>query len=438
MFFLRKIIPVFSLFLVFCANAHAQVGDTLNLSEALQIASTRHVNVIVANERVNQALARIDQNISPLLPQLNAEASEKRQTRDLRSTGFTFPGGPLVGPFNVFDARVSLTQTIFDPAALSRLKASREGHALSLAESRKAEQDALVLVANLFIESRRATEKLKVYAAMLRRDKKHMAITYTRLKSGQTSILEMKKVRAAYARSLFGWKDAQTQDLERRLDLYAALGLSRDKNYHLVWDNELLKKEILAQKISGELQPDIAVAKENLAVAKQQNIVEKRGFWPKVSVSGDYGPSGISPNNKESSETYSLGVKATVPIFEGGTRQARLKETASRVREIESTLHDVERHTEARILTSGEVVKRAEAFLQQKDADMSVALEELALAKRKFHNGNGNSLDLTNAEVQLALLKDDNDEAIAFYFLAKVDQARAIGRVADFLFDNTK
>jgi outer membrane protein TolC len=131
-------------------------------------------------------------------------------------------------------------------------------------------------------------------------------------------------------------------------------------------------------------------------------------------------------------------VKATVPLFEGGTRQARLKETASRVREVESALHDVERHTEAKILTSGEVVKRAEALLQQNEADLRVAQEELALAKRKFRNGNGNSLDLTNAEVQLALLKDDKDEAIAFYFLAKVDQARAVGRVVEFLNVNTK
>ena len=436
---LNKTTAVFSiLMLVLCSAAKAQEQATLSLSEALHIASTRQVKVIVANERVNQALSRIDQNISPLLPQISAEASEKRQTRDLRSTGFSFPGGPLVGPFNVFDARVSLTQTIFDGAALSRLQASREGYALSIAESRKAEQDALVLVANFFIESRRSSESLKVYDAMLRQDKKNLAITYSRLKSGLSSQLEMKKVRAAYAKSLFSWQDAKTQALERQLDLYAALGLSREHNIRLVWDEEILQKDISFADTSLESQLDVVVAQENFNLAREQNVVEKRGFWPKVSVMGDYGPSGLSPNNKDSSETYSVGVKATVPLFEGGARQAHIKETESRVRENESALKDVKRHAEAKILTSSEVVKRAQALLIQMDADISVAQEEYTLAKRKLRNGNGNSLDLTKAEVQLALRKDEKGEAVAFYFLAKVDQARANGRVKDFLSSNTK
>jgi len=82
--------------------------------------------------------------LSELLPRVDGRISETRQVVNLAAFGFKgFTGLPqVVGPFNVFDARVSLPQPVFDLAALNGLRA--EGH--TLASEQYGLQDARQLV----------------------------------------------------------------------------------------------------------------------------------------------------------------------------------------------------------------------------------------------------------------------------------------------------
>ena len=434
---LIKISIIFSLIYFYSGmQSHAQENKRyLNLSEALQLALTRNVDVIVANERVNIALARTQENGAPLLPQLRGTVSETRQTRDLRSAGIALPGDPLVGPFNVYDARVRLTQTIFDPAAMSRFQSSKEGHLLSLAQQKKVKEDALVLVAALFIEAKRAQESLGAYQVTLNQDKKAMSIIFSRLNSGTSSSLEMKKARLQYSRSLYNWQTAQKESLERRLDLAAALDLPPEQSIHLVWDEATLLRNAFDIQLPlslSEDQPDVAVARQTLKVKEKDRLINKWDAWPKVSVSGDYGPSGVSPS--DSSETYTLGVAASIPFFEGGLRQAKLKQSESEVKISQAQLENIERQTQAQLASQYAVLSQAEAFLKQNENEMFVAQEEFHLAQERFQSGSGNNLDLSAAQVNVIFARDQRDEAIAYYFMAQMNIARSLGRVEEFAF----
>lgn len=399
----------------------------LTLKEALNIAMNRHVDMVIAHERVQQAISRVQQNASPLLPQLNGSASQFRKTVDLRSVGQSFNGRTLIGPFNTFDARVTLTQTIFDVSALNRFKASREGRELSYAEARKIKQDVLALVAHLFITARRSAETTNVYQELVRQNFKQMSITHHRRKLGMASALEMKKARVDYAEALSGWQAAKAEAAERRWDLAAALGLPLEQSLELIWNPQDINTTILKEVSLPTDQPDIVVAEQNLKVAQSQNTAEKAGYLPKISLQGDYGLSGLEPD--QASETYGLGVRATIPFFEGGTRQARIKETESVVREQESRFQDVKIQTNAKIMTDVEMVKRSIALMEQKEAEFAVAKEELGIAWQKFNSGAGHNLNLTKAQVRLTVAGDEQDEAIALYILSHVNLARDLGRV---------
>ena len=105
---------------------------------------------------LNQAIARISEAQSDLLPHLDGVVSGGRQTADLRSEGISFPGfGPHVGPYNNFDARARVTIALFDPSAFERFQAAKKGENLSQAELEKTREDILALVATLFIDAQR-------------------------------------------------------------------------------------------------------------------------------------------------------------------------------------------------------------------------------------------------------------------------------------------
>src|SRR5262245_33239041 len=181
--------------------SRAETGPLrLSLGEALRIAQERHVEVVVAEERVKQAISRISQARSGLLPQLSATASQNRQTRNLIAVGIEIPGvNPLVGPFNSFDARLGLTQAIFDGAALERLRSARVGKALSLAEAEKTKQDVLALVATLYLEAKRAQESVSLTQSLLKQSEERLRLARSRLQLDLGTSFEVTQLTAERA-----------------------------------------------------------------------------------------------------------------------------------------------------------------------------------------------------------------------------------------------
>ena len=206
-------------------NENNNQSRTLTLKESLLIAGERDIRLILSQERITQAIARIGQNRSSLLPQLEISSSQKRQTRDLRVSGINLPGDPLVGPFNTFDLRAQLTQMIFDPSAMDRLKSAQGTRELSKAQSRKTKEDVLAMVAQMYINARRSQENLEYAMTYVRKEEKNLSLAQSRLDSGTGSVLELKKAQAEHDVAIHREKQAEANAVMTRLDLLSALGM---------------------------------------------------------------------------------------------------------------------------------------------------------------------------------------------------------------------
>ena len=157
----------------------------MDLKMALRLVQDRDVRLIMAHERVVQSINRITQRSSAFWPQVTAVASQRRQTRDLRSSGIQLgTSEPKVGPFNSFDARFQLTQTIFDAAAMARLKASWDNQQLTQAEFRKTREDVLALVAELYLEAKLAEERVELIKTVFKRDFLKLRLAYQQFDLG--------------------------------------------------------------------------------------------------------------------------------------------------------------------------------------------------------------------------------------------------------------
>src|SRR5262245_12513669 len=102
----------------------------LSLKRAVEIGLAPEGNAAIqlAGEEIRQAEARSMQDRAALLPDLTGSASTQSVTRNLRSMGLdenisAFGIPRSVGPFNVFDARVSMTQNLLDLSSIQRYKA---------------------------------------------------------------------------------------------------------------------------------------------------------------------------------------------------------------------------------------------------------------------------------------------------------------------------
>ena len=131
-------------------------ADVLPLSaaEVIERALQRNLGVLSADYGVDRAKGAQRVERADLLPNVHAGLMESRQTRNLEAFGFPLSGQfpALVGPFNNFDARLYLSQTIFDASSLRDAQAA--DHSVEAAKhSYRGARDAVVLVAaNLYLQ----------------------------------------------------------------------------------------------------------------------------------------------------------------------------------------------------------------------------------------------------------------------------------------------
>src|SRR6204780_4253837 len=104
---------------------------SLSLQEALRRALNYNLGVGSVTEGVRQARAQRLAFLSQLLPEVNGNLRETVEQTDLTALGFRpslFPKGitipSVVGPYNYFDFRATLTQTVADFTRLHNLRAA--------------------------------------------------------------------------------------------------------------------------------------------------------------------------------------------------------------------------------------------------------------------------------------------------------------------------
>ncbi|MDE1919967.1 MAG: TolC family protein [Candidatus Omnitrophica bacterium] len=400
----------------------------LTLEKALQSADTINLQVLMANARVEQAIARIAESQADLLPHFDGTVSGGRQTADLRSEGLSLPGlHPHVGPYNNFDARPRVTMAIFDFSALARFQAARKGEKLSEAESGKTREDVLALVADLFIDAQRKQQTVKLLQALLARDRMAYGLSQESLSQGTGTQLDTSKDRSDLEQTQYLLAQAGQQAQDACLDLEAALQIPLGRALVFVDDNDFLKAmEKSAQGNSGaRANADVVMATWQLESLKADQKTAYADFLPKISGSAEYGRAGASP--ERGSNTYDVGLTVSVPIWEGGRTQARLKEARAQVKEARENLEDATQQQEVNIAKARAAIEEADDLRQAKAQQRRTAQRSLLIALQARQVGSGTVLAVVQAKAQLALAEDDDHEARAAWIMAYIDLLHAQG-----------
>src|ERR1051325_5137508 len=108
----------------------AQSTRSLSLREAIDQALNNNLDIILGKEKIDEAKGKAAQTRADLLPNVSATASQESVTTNLAALGFEpgiFPGfsTTLLGPFDRFDARFTLMQSVFDLSAIRSYQADR-------------------------------------------------------------------------------------------------------------------------------------------------------------------------------------------------------------------------------------------------------------------------------------------------------------------------
>ena len=130
----------------------------LTLRDAVNLALKQNPQVILANLGVARSEQERLMARSGLLPQAGGDVSEIVHRLNVQAMlGLSFPGIPQhVGPFETFQAGVSVDAPIFDLTLWERYRSSRLGVEANRAQETGAREDSVLLVVSQYLGGQRA------------------------------------------------------------------------------------------------------------------------------------------------------------------------------------------------------------------------------------------------------------------------------------------
>ena len=433
---------VAALLAFFVRSLHAQTPRRLSLGDAARLAASQATGVQSAELRVQQARARVTQSRSALMPQAEVSPSWSSHTVNSASFGFNFPtpagekplldpDGQIIGPVNLWDLRAQVSQTVFDPAATQRVRAARAGVTSASADVATAAEIAATNAAAVYVRVLRSEATLEARRADSTLAAELLEIAHDQVEAGVGVALDVTRAESQVAAARGHIIIARNDRDRARLELRRALNLALDTPLDLADSLASLPvgdslTEQAAVDLALRSRPDLRAAEAQLEVAKQQIAITRATRLPKVGVFGNDGQNG-KPSNLLN--TYTYGIQVSVPVFEGGRREAVAQEQEAGARDIELRQRDLKQQVAVDVRGAMlDLASAREQVFAARDRQR-LAETEVTQARERFRAGVAGNADVVTASQTLNSARTAVIDALSSYQAARVSLARAEGTV---------
>jgi outer membrane protein len=414
--------------------------STLSYEQAVRLAIDNNLATLRAHERRNEARGQQEQARAPLLPNVSGVAYQASVTENLVALGFqpgTFPGfnTTFLGPFKNFDARLLLSQKVFDLSAIRNYQAGKAGvRVAELGEALAREQVASRAGID-YLEALRADRAVVAAQANVELAQALLKLAQDQRNAGVATGVDVTRAQTRLAEQQVGLAQAQTDSEQARLNLQRLIGLPLGSPLTLTdqlrFVDEPLPSVDTAVTQAAHDRREIQVAEEENRVTQLELQSARAEHLPSLSVVGDYGSSGITPDSF-ALPTRRVAVQLNVPIFNGGLTQGRVTAAASRQRQTELALSDVRGQVEEDVRLALTTLRTAAVQVRAAEESVTLAQRELEMARDRFRAGVADNLEVITAQTTLANARVLQVTALAQHNAARLNLAAALGRAETF------
>jgi outer membrane protein TolC len=399
--------------------------------DAINRSLEHNLGLLNAQEDVARAQGSKWTALAGLLPDASARLTETRQKVNLAAFGFPLPAGipSVVGPFNVFDIRASVSQAVYDARALNEARA--QGHNLLAAQYNvRSARDLVVLVSgSLYLQTLAAGARVQSAQAQ-QQTAQAIFEQATHLKeSGIVPGIDVLRAEVQLG-SERQRATAAANDFEKtKLQLARVMGLPSGQAFTLSEELPFLPAPDMtldqALEQAYKTRPDYMAAQERVAAAEAQRRAAEGELLPSVKVNADYGTLGLTP--ADAVPTYSLTGNVTVPIFNGGRSRGHLLQADADLRMRRSELEDLKAGVDYDVRSAFFDLKASDEQLQVATRSRDLAQQQLTQARDRFAAGVASNIEVVQAQEAVATSSEQYITALYNYNIAKALLARGIG-----------
>jgi outer membrane protein len=412
---------------------------TLTLSQAVELAIKNNLQTLLAQERIAEARGQRGVGFSALLPNISGAASQANLTSNLAALGLpiqSFPGiQPFVGPFSRFDARFQLFQSVFNLAAIRRYQAGGQAVQLAQHEQRLAVEHVTTAAAIAYLTVLEAQEAVSAAQANAQLAQRLLDLANSQKSAGVATGLDVARAETRLANQQVQVAQARTNLDTARLNLLRVIGAPLATEVMLAEKMQFQPETLpdaggaVAKALSDRVE--IEVANDQVRIADTQRRAAFAGYLPSVGFFGDYGMSGLRPDQIDL-PTRTVGLQLNVPVFNGGRTRSEVQIAGSRERQAELQRNDLRAAVEKDVRQALDNLATREEQVRAAQKAVTLAQRELELSQDRFKNGVADNIEVVNAQTALENARLVLVASLAQFNAARLNLQAALGHAEDF------
>ena len=402
----------------------------LSLHEAIQRGLTANLSVTGLSTAIKQAEGQARVARAALMPNISGSYRENVLEQDLQVLGLSFPGAPkVVGPIAYFDLRATLSQAVVDMTALNNLKASRENLAAQQQSIQNVRDVIVLAVGGAYLQTIAAKAKLVSAKAQLETASALLKQTQESKDSGVAAQIDVNRSQVQQAVQQQRLATLQNDLSRQKINLARLTGLPPNDQFDISDDVPYSAAPPLtvedAVKQSMESRSDLKSAQTQIRVAERAKTAARDERLPTLSIVGDYGT--IGPRFSEARSTFTFAASLKVPIWAGGRAAGDIMQADAALDQRRAEAEDLRGQIESEIRNSYLDLQAAASQIELAKQNQQLARDTLRLTREKFDLGVSTTVEVTQAEADVASSDLDYISSLFAHNLAKLSLAREMG-----------
>jgi outer membrane protein TolC len=401
---------------------------SLSVKDAVDRALQFNLGLLLQEEEAKRAHGARWRALAALLPDISTGITTSRQIINLEAYGFQ-ANPSVIGPFNVFDARVYASQPVLDLRALNDARAASANERAEILGVRTARDLVTLVAVNLYLEAVAAASRVEATRAQQATAEALSTQAADMKQAGVVAGIDLLRAQVQVQNQRRRTIRSQTDFEKAKLQLARAIGLPPGQEFTLADQipyaplNDVTLENALKTAFSS--RADYLAARERVTAAEASRKAAESDHIPTVHLDADYGALGQTVS--ASHETYRLAATVRLPIFDAGRSTARRIESASELKRRQAELEDVRGRVEYDVRAALLDLRAAGQQLEAAQSNVTLAGQELEQARDRFAAGVAGNIEVTQAQESVAIASESYIDALYAHNLAKASLARAVG-----------
>jgi outer membrane protein TolC len=418
----------------------------IDFNEAIDRGLRNNLGLLLASDQTQMARGERWKELSDLLPNLGARVMENVQTQSLAALGFNklFPllAAPgtntgslprLVPAFNYFDARASLSQSIFNFKNLEKERAASESVKAAQFTYKDAREMVVLAVGNSYLQAIAASARVETTEAQVKSAQALYDKAADQQKAGLSPAIDALRSQVELQTRQQQLIVARNDLAKLKLNVARIIGLPPGQEFVLTEKAPYqalapLPLETYLQRAYAS-RGDYQAAQAQVRAAELSRKAAAAGRYPTIDVDANLGDIGVTPS--QSNGTWQVNGGINIPIFAGNRVHGDVLQADAQLKQARSQLGDLRGRVDYEVRAALLDLNASAEQVEVARSSVDLAEQALAQSQDRFTAGVADNLEVVQAQEAVASAHESYIQSLYAHNLSKVELAHAIGDAED-------